>query len=84
MQSYAPEVRNLTYNAAEQQFEALVVLHEGADQLSFPTSLNAPITTDFQTVARSLVVQAKLRRARGARDMVSRLSRVSPVLPHAA
>jgi len=82
--NYATEVTNLTYNAADQQFEALVILHEAGDRLGFPTSLKAPITADFETVARSLVVQAKVRRAQNVHELMSRLRPMMSKVSHAA
>ncbi|SLN68122.1 hypothetical protein AQS8620_03195 [Aquimixticola soesokkakensis] len=77
MQLYGAEVSGLTYNAATQAFEALVVFHENADKVSYPTELQAPINADFDSIARGLVLRARMRRARsngtGDHDCISRL-----------
>jgi len=81
MPAYRTEVSNLTYNPATQRFEALVIFHEGSDRTSYPCDLAAPIDSDFAHVTRALVVQAKIRRAKAGRGLMSRL-RESFAQPH--
>lgn len=71
MSSYHAQVQNLHYNAASGSFEAIVLLHEGAETRKFPCTLAAPIDTDFEKVASALVAQAKLTRKRGAQHLVA-------------
>lgn len=71
MSSYHAQVQNLHYNAAAGAFEALVVLHEGADERKFPCTLNAPIDTPFERVSSALVAQAKAARKRGTHHLVA-------------
>lgn len=71
MSSYQARVQNLHYNAANRAFEAIVVLHEGADILKYPCSLVAPIDTSFERVSGALVTQAKAARRRGAQHLVA-------------
>ncbi|MGH1331631.1 MAG: hypothetical protein ACRBBK_12180 [Paracoccaceae bacterium] len=78
MPKYQAEVSNLRYNAARQCFEALVIFHEGADRISFACELAAPISSDFAVISRALVMQAKSRRMRDARGMISRLKAIAP------
>ncbi len=72
MSSYHAQVQNLHYNAANGAFEAIVVLHEGADTRKFPCSLKAPIDTSFERVSGALVTQAKAARKRGTQHLVAR------------
>lgn len=72
MSSYRTEVQNLHYDAATQQFQALVVIYEGRDAVKYPTSVQLPIQSEFDFVSRSLVAQAKKQRARKGSYLVSR------------
>jgi len=82
MSSYRTEVQNLHYNAATQSFDALVVMHEGADTIKYPTSLCLPIDSDFSFVSHKLVAQAKKQRARKASHLVSRTPTGQAKLAH--
>jgi len=82
MSSYSTEVQNLHYNAATQSFDALVVMHEGPDRLSYPTSLKLPIDSDFSFVSHKLVAEAKKQRARKGSHLVSRTPTGQAKLAH--
>ncbi|MEM7473320.1 MAG: hypothetical protein AAF340_18385 [Pseudomonadota bacterium] len=75
MSSYKTEVQNIRYNAATGSFEALVVMHEGAETLKFPTAIELPISSDFAFVSHKLVALAKKRRKENAGQLVSRTLR---------
>lgn len=83
MSSYRTEVQNLTYNAAERHFEALVVFHEGHETHKMPISAPLPIATDFEQVSTILVARAKAHRAKGRARLTSRApARTGPKLVH--
>ncbi|NIY79589.1 MAG: hypothetical protein HWE33_15010 [Rhodobacteraceae bacterium] len=77
MQSYGAEVQGLTYNAVEQSYEAKVVFHEAFEKVTYPVALQAPITADFKTISRGLVLRARALRARGRGANVAHLKRVA-------
>lgn len=72
MSSYQTEVQNLSYNAATQSFEALVVFHEGHETRKVPISAPLPITAEFKDVSDILVKRAKAHRAKGRAKLMSR------------
>jgi hypothetical protein len=72
MSGYTTEVQNLTYNAASQNFEAVVVFHEPGETTKFPCSLAFPIDAEFADVTHGLIAVAKSRRASKLRNLVSR------------
>lgn len=78
MALYQAEVTQLRFNAATQKFEALVIFHEGHDHVSYPCELEAPISSEFALISRALVVQAKVKRARDAHGLMSRLKTQLP------
>ncbi len=75
MSRYTTEVRNLHFNAATGQFEALVVFHEGGETRTYPSAISRPISTEFERVSRDLVVQAKARRRAGTGRLVAQKRR---------
>ena len=77
MSSYTTEVKNLHFNAATGQFEALVVFHEGHESRSYPVSIRRSISAEFETVSRDLVAYAKAMRNREARHLVSHRRRTA-------
>ncbi|WP_417241983.1 hypothetical protein [Celeribacter sp.] len=68
MKPYRVQVSGLTFNAATQRFQARVIFHEGTDRITYPVELAAPITADFETVSRGLVLRARVirKQERGA------------------
>jgi len=83
MSSYRTEIHNITYNAAERHFEALVVFHEGHETHKMPISAPLPISTDFAQVSDVLVARAKSRRAKGRARLTSRApAKTAPKLVH--
>ncbi|MEP5761922.1 MAG: hypothetical protein ABJ327_21940 [Litoreibacter sp.] len=72
MSSYKTEVKGLTYNAAAQCFEAMVIFHEAGETIKYPCSLTFPIDTDFQKISQGLVRAAKIKRAANRHGLVSR------------
>lgn len=70
---YKSQIQNIRYIPETGEFEALVTLHEGADRVSYPCSVKAPITVEFAELSQALVLQAKLRRAQRNTDLVMRL-----------
>ena len=52
------EVSDVRYNAAAQQFEALVTLHDNATVRKYPCAIAAPLTMGFADIARALSKQA--------------------------
>ena len=71
MTDYSTEVRHLTYNAANQCFEALVVFHERGEQTSYPCGLPCAIDAAFGDVAQALVRQAQIKRSSGRSVMTA-------------
>lgn len=72
MSSYKTEVQNISYNAANQAFEAIVVLHEAGEAIKYPCSLSFPIDADFEDVAKGLVSVAKSMRSAQRRQLIAR------------
>lgn len=66
MKTFKTEVQNLTYNAATQCFEALVVLHTFSGQVTYATSAYGPMDTEFEAIAKTMTDQALSRH--GVRD----------------
>jgi hypothetical protein len=52
-------VNNLGYNPEEEAFEALVVLNEAGENYAYPVQLRAPLTAEFDFVARKLAEKAR-------------------------
>ncbi|MBW6416083.1 hypothetical protein [Celeribacter sp. PS-C1] len=77
MQSYGAEVQGLTYNAADQRYEAKVVFHEAFEKVTYPVDIKAPITANFKTISRGLVLRARALRARGRGVNLAHLKRVA-------
>lgn len=69
-----PSVRiaDIRYNPAERSFEALAIIHETGEVLTYALSLRAPIDTDFAAVTRLLTALAHRRHTRRTPDFVSR------------
>lgn len=83
MSSYKTEVQGLTYNAATQCFDAIVVFHEPGEQIKYPCSLAFPIDAAFEDVTHGLIAVAKSRRASKLQNLVSRQpSKTAPKLVH--
>ena len=83
MSGYRTEVQSLTYNAANQRFEAMVIFHEPGEVTKYPCSLAYPIDAEFEDVSRGLIAVAKSRRASKLRNLVSRApAQAKPKLVH--
>ncbi|WP_420862146.1 orotidine 5-phosphate decarboxylase [Algirhabdus cladophorae] len=76
MTQFKTEVQNLTYNAATQCFEALVVLHSFSGQVTYATSAFGPMDTDFKTIAKTMTDQALARHGVRNPGLRSRISAV--------
>lgn len=61
MQTLKTELTDVIYNAATQEFEARVTVHDGDKRVSYACALHAPITMSFEDAAAGLATQA-LRR----------------------
>lgn len=79
MQSYGAEIQGLTYNAAEQAYQARVVFHEEGERITFPVEFTAPISADYATVSRGLALRARALRNRKRGANVSRLKDVAQI-----
>lgn len=77
MKSYGAEVSGLTYNAAEQSYQARVIFHEGGERITYPVSLDAPVTADFAVISRGLVLRARALRKQDRGANVARLRDVA-------
>ncbi|APZ52335.1 hypothetical protein [Salipiger abyssi] len=68
------QIGNLTYNAAEERFEALVTFYTDAGRLRVPSRYPAPLNAEFPEISRGLMSDAMR-----ARQMPDRLrSRLRP------
>lgn len=61
MQTLKHEISDVIYDPVEQTFRARVTLLDGETRISYPSSIAAPITMEFDRAAVGLVTQA-LRR----------------------
>lgn len=61
MQNIQTEIGDVIYNAAEQSFQAKVIVRDQGQSTSYPCAIEAPITMSFERAARGLAKQA-LRR----------------------
>lgn len=73
MNSYGAEISGLSYNAATQSYQARIIFHEGCEKITYPVELCAPITADFDTVSRGLVLRARAMRKQDRGANVSTL-----------
>lgn len=62
------EMSDVIYNAAEQVFEACVIIHSDPASVHYACSLPAPITTSFEEAARGLRRDALRQAKNGARN----------------
>ncbi|AJE45177.1 hypothetical protein P73_0462 [Celeribacter indicus] len=69
----------MTYNPARQAFEARVIFHEAGERITYPVDLAAPINSDFETLARGLVLRARAMRARNRGDNIAHLKLVAEI-----
>ena len=58
MQSPAHQISDVIYNAASQQFEALVTIHGDDQSHRYPCAIDAPISMPFEAAASALSRQA--------------------------
>lgn len=72
MQTQPIQLSDVIYNAATQNFEALVTVHRDGRTCRYACAINAPITMTFEDAAEGLARQA-LRRDAGARHLHSEL-----------
>jgi hypothetical protein len=78
-------VNNLGYNPEEEAFEALVVLNEAGENYAYPVQLRAPLTAEFDFVARKLAEKARqLHRHAPSREMRLRRAPVPAISGGAA
>jgi hypothetical protein len=75
------ELNNVSYNAANQCFEALVTVTQSGKRKAYACAIEAPITLSFEQAAKGLKTQA-LRRSREATGMYSQM-RHAPLRPRA-
>jgi len=71
------EVKNLTFNAATQCFEALVVLHTFSGKVTYATSAYGPMDTDFKDISKTMTDQALARHGVNKPGLRSRLACVA-------
>ena len=81
MQIEKIEFDNVHYNPEREAFEALVRVHDGDRQFSYPAHVHAPLNAEFGFVARGLAQVA--RRAHRAKAPGMRLSHATPVATRA-
>lgn len=70
MQSQPIQISDVIYNAGTQSFDALVIVHDGAQSRKYACSINAPINMTFKDAAFGLQKQA-MRRHRTKRGIFS-------------
>lgn len=58
MQTLKTELSEVIYNAADQAFEAKVIVYEGQGQFSYPCSVPGHITMAFEAASEKLAAQA--------------------------
>ena len=75
------ELNQVSYNAANQCFEALVTVSKDGTRKAYACAIEAPITLSFEQAAKGLKVQA-LRRSRESIGMYSQM-RHAPMRPRA-
>ena len=83
------ELKNVSYNATTQTFEALATLHDSGQRHSYARIIEAPITMEFADASRRLSRQAfRLHRMAGRMPFVragrAALSSKAPLLARAA
>lgn len=79
MQTHPIQLADVIYNAANQSYEALVTVHDGAQTRKYACSINAPLTTSFKDAASGLSKQALRRHAsRGGIFSEIRAANVAP------
>lgn len=52
------QVSDVRYNPAAQQYEALVTVHDNTTVRKYPCAVAAPLTMDFEDIAKALSKQA--------------------------
>lgn len=72
MYNPAPSVKRITYNAIDQRFEAIVVVHDQGHIVKYPCNLPFPINARIEDVKRGLIAAAEARRSSNVLSMVSR------------
>jgi len=77
MQTRPIQMTDVTYNAANQCFEALVTVQTGKQQHRYACAIEAPITMSFEDAAKGLTRQA-LRRHEQKRGLSSEVLRHVP------
>ena len=77
MQIRPVQLTDVTYNAAEQAFDALVSVYDDNAVKKYACSIEAPITMSYAEAAEGLKVQA-LRCHQQQKGMVSEVSRHMP------
>lgn len=75
MSHTSTQVGNVSYNAAEKQFEALVTFHTSDGKVRIESHYDAPLHVDHSTIVRGLLADAM--RARTAPDRLR--SRMVPI-----
>lgn len=79
MQTRPIQLTEVIYNAANQSFEALVTVHDGATSRKYPCAIDAPISMSFDDAAHGLSKQA-LRRHRAKNGTFSEVQTPTPPL----
>lgn len=72
------ELTNVIYNAADQTFEALATVHDGAQSKRYACAINAPIEMSFEDAAKGLETQARRRHA-GTAGLASKYITARPM-----
>ena len=74
------QIGQITYNPADESFEALVTFHGETGTRRVPASFRAPLTAEFDTVSRGLLIAAKARLNRPG-QMKSRIEKAPAQAP---
>ncbi len=65
-------ISQITYNAAEQCFDASVTLVDGDESFTYPVSIPAPLDTGYEDVTRAVLDRARLQHRANAAALRSR------------
>lgn len=64
MKDTRTRISAIRYNPAERTFEASVTLYDRGEAFTYPVSLRAPMTTEYEDISRSITELALRRHAR--------------------
>ena len=84
MSSHRTEITNLTYNAAEAAFEAIVTIHDGPVAARYAASLKAPLNAAFETISAGMIARALKQHGSARPGLRARLMSDRETLPLSA